>query len=310
MWFPSIDVGTRTEPPPFDLADPGTPPIAGWLSQSPGAPSELRPELVNDIVGEIIRLQATGNIGAAERDSLRQIFRNDDMVDKAALPLVELISTADTVSQVGSYKRVGQWIFLSARVEWANTNAALDSEPLRFHLPYQAAQPAVGRLSITQSNFRLDNPAGVQAYEPVIIAPPTSFAAMWRANYLGAAAVPVSIGDSVADGGSRVALFNISYRTSWIRNPLWPYIEWYSVTHTPIAPGPTVLEFRYDGAMNGDVVDLFKSPDFVNPVDSQVISAPNIPSGRGSFVIPSAGGWLPRIRGKFFGRNQFQVSAS
>lgn len=308
MQLPWVDVGALTEPGPFDPVDPATPAVQGWHSQSPLAPSELRPEAVNDVVGEIVRLGITGGLIGPHRDELRQIFRNDDLPDKEALPMVDLVSTADIVSQVGQYKRAGTQVFMTMRAEWANTNAAIDAEPLRFHLPYEAAQESIGRLSITRSTFRLDNPGGAnQAYEPVIQNAPSSYVAMWRGNELGAAPVPVPIGDSVADGGNRIALFHILYKTTNIRNTAWPYIEWYSLTHTPVNPGPTIAEYRYDGALNNDLVELLTFPGLVVQNSHNLIAPP--PSGRGSFTISDPGMYALRIRGLFLSRNVFTVNA-
>jgi len=309
MRLARFDVGQLTEPDPWDPTDPASPSLEGWHSQSPLSPSEYYPQATNDVQGEIVRLQATGGLYGDDRDELRQIFRNADVPDKAILPIVDQVASGDIVSQSGFYKRAGQYVMLHVRAEWANTNAALDAEPMTFHLPYQAAQETVGRLSITQSNFRLDNPGGVnQAYEPVILSPPSVLAEMWRGNELGNVPLPVPIGDSVADGGNRIALFTIGYKTTGIRNTAWPYIEWYSITHTPVSPGPTVLEYRFDGALNGDLVELLTYPGLVLQDSHNLVVPPA--RGRGSFTVLAAGQYILRLRGAFLSSTVFTVSAS
>jgi len=310
MQLPNLSTAASTEGEPWQATDPEAPAEQGWLGQSAvGGVSELWPHTVNDVVGEVVRAGIVGGVYERARDSLRRTMYEDDIPTKDILPLVVGVSAADIVSQSGRYKRVGYEVFCQFFVEWANTNAALDAEPLTFHLPYQAAQVAVGRLAITQSNFRLENPGGVnQAYEPLIVGPPKVIAEMWRGNELGAAPVPVPIGDSAADGDPRKALFTLWYKSTLTRNTLWPYIEWYSITHTPIAPGPTVVEYRYDGALNGDLVELLTFPGGL-VVDSHNITAP-LPSGRGSFTIASAGQYTLRMRSKFGTPTAFTVSAT
>jgi hypothetical protein len=310
MELPNMTTATLTEGEPWQDTDPEAPAEQGWLGQSPvGGVSELWPHAVNDVIGEIIRGALVGGVYERARDSLRRTLYEDDVPPKDVLPLVVGVSAADIASQSGRYKRVGHEVLYQFFVEWSNTNAALDAEPLTFHLPYEASQSAIGRLAITQSNFRLDNPDGAnQAYEPLIVSPPKVIAEMWRGNELGAASMPVPIGDSAADGGSRKALVTIWYKSTTIRNTLWPLIEWYSITHTPIAPGPTVVEYRYDGALNGDLVELLTYPGEV-VADSHNITAP-LPSGRGSFTIASAGQYTLRLRSAFSTTNIFTVSAS
>lgn len=310
MQQPFMSVGTLTEPQPWDPADPATPAVKGWHSQDPLSPSELRPELVNDVAGEIIRLGITGGLFGPHRDELRQIFRGDDMPDIAALPMVDQIAEADMVSQSGYYKRVGFWVDIQFRAEWGNTDGGLDAEPLQFHLPYQAAQIAVGQLSQTQSNLRNSNPAPatIQHHEMAIVSPPAQYVGLWTTAGLGQAVNQEIIGNAGTDGGHRFVLANIRYKTTGLRNTAWPYIEWYSITHTPISPGPTILEYRYDGALNGDLVELLTFPGLVL-VDSHNLTVPP-PSGRGSFTVLAAGQYVLRLRSKFVSRTALTVSAS
>lgn len=311
MLLPRFTNGALTEPEPFDPADPDIPAFQGWMGQEAGSyVSELFPQHMNDLTGEVFRLQGTGLASTdASRDYLAQIFRSASIPSKDVLPIINQVAAADVVSQFGFYKRVGQWVDMHVLVTWANTDALLDAEPMQFHLPYEAGLESVGRLSITQSNFRVNNSGGsYAAYEPVILSPPSVLTTMYVNGGLGQASAPVPIGDSVADGGNRIALFNIRYQTTGTRNLTWPYIDWYSITHKPINPGPTIVQYRYDGAQNGDLVELLTFPGLVVK-DSHNIAAPAVPSGLGQFVIAAADSYVVRLQGSFLSRNAFTVDA-
>jgi hypothetical protein len=314
-----------TEGQPFDGADPTTPASQGWARQDPGAePTEYWPHRANDIQGELVRLTRIGITPNEDRDQLRQIFYQGDIPPDTTLPMIfgvaDYVSPADIVSQTGHYIRVGQWCDMHVAITWANTNALLDADQIRIPLPYESGRRSYAQVSTTQSTFQLDDPGpGVfQFYEGVIAGSGQTSVRIWRTNGLGSLPALVPIGDSVADGGNRTIWLHIRYRIRELtpgeiasgaseRSGAWPLLEWYSLTHTPISPGPTVLEYRYDGAQNGDVVELWNGA----VVDSAVITAPP-QYGRGSFTIGAAGTYqvrIARLSGIFYS-NTFTVDPS